>query len=327
MNIRMLAAAAAAAGVAASGCDDAPSRGERTKLTVGVVPIFDVAPIYVGDRNGFFEDEGIELDIRPAQGGAEIVPAVMSGDAQVGFSNTPSLFSAAVEGLPVQIVAPAGSSVAEKRRGGENIEAAVMVREGSPIRTHADLEGQTVAVSTLGNLADVALKGALEKRGVDPGTLEFLEAGFPDMLVALDEGRVDAAVVVSPFKTIAERSGGYRSVMFPVFATRPGQVNTSYFVSRNWAEENPELLERFLAALRRSMQYAAAHVPETRRAIAEYSEVPDELVPAIPIGDRRPDCAELEASSELLAGLMVRYRALEREPDLGELIRPGFCDM
>jgi hypothetical protein len=48
--------------------------------------------------------------------------------------------------------------------------------------------------------------------------------------------------------------------------------------------------------------------------------------PEAPIGNRRPDCRELLTSSELLAELMVEYGALEHEPALDELIRPGFCD-
>jgi hypothetical protein len=50
------------------------------------------------------------------------------------------------------------------------------------------------------------------------------------------------------------------------------------------------------------------------------------LIPKLPIGNRRPDCRELLTSSELLAELMVEYGALEHEPALDELIRPGFCD-
>jgi hypothetical protein len=46
----------------------------------------------------------------------------------------------------------------------------------------------------------------------------------------------------------------------------------------------------------------------------------------MPIGNPRPDCEELKASSEVLGALMVEYGALDREPDLAELIRPGFCD-
>ena len=50
-----------------------------TKVSVGVIPIVDCAPIYLGDKQGFFKEEGLELDIQTATGGAAIVPGVVSG--------------------------------------------------------------------------------------------------------------------------------------------------------------------------------------------------------------------------------------------------------
>jgi NitT/TauT family transport system substrate-binding protein len=230
----------AVAALAASGCgDDAPS-GERsqrepTKLTVGLVPIADVAPVYLGIEKGFFEDEGLEVEIQTTQGGAEIVPQVMTGDVQVGFSSTPTLFSAAVEGLPIQIVAPAVGSPPRKEGRGENVEGALMVKDDSPIRRYEDLEGKTVAVNALGNVIDVTLNAALVRRGVDHTDVERLEVPFGDMLAALDAGRVDAAFLATPFKTIAERSGNYRAIGFNIYETRPKLIHTTYFVSRQWA--------------------------------------------------------------------------------------------
>ena len=59
-----------------------------TKVTVGVIPIVDCAPIYLGDKKGFFKEEGLQLDIQTATGGAAIVPGVVSGSFDFAFSNT-----------------------------------------------------------------------------------------------------------------------------------------------------------------------------------------------------------------------------------------------
>jgi NitT/TauT family transport system substrate-binding protein len=316
-----------AAGPVASGCGEAAggieSENGRTKLTVQVVPIHEVAPVYLGIKQGFFAEENLDLEVKTGQGGAESVAPVIHGDVQVAYSNTPSLFSAAVRGLPIEIVAPAGGGPLEKEH---NPLGAVMVDKDSTIRTYADLEGKTVAVNTLRNVLDVSLNAALEQRGVDHTQVEYLEVPFPDMLAALDAGRIDAAFLAPPFETIAEQSGDYRLIGFPLVDVRPDFVFAGYYVSRQWARENDEVLTRFLRALRRSMIYAAEHERETRETIGEYTELPKELLPAIPIGNRRPNCGELVASSEVLGRLMVRYGALAREPNLYQLIRPGFCD-
>ncbi|HXF02613.1 MAG TPA: ABC transporter substrate-binding protein, partial [Arthrobacter sp.] len=53
--------------------------GGMTKINVGVIPIVDVAPIYLGKEEGFFEEEGLDLELTLAQGGAAIIPAITSG--------------------------------------------------------------------------------------------------------------------------------------------------------------------------------------------------------------------------------------------------------
>ncbi len=249
-----------------------------------------------------------------------------NGDAQVGFASTPTLFSAAVEGVPIMIVAPAVGSPPPDEDRGENVEGALMVREDSPVDGYADLEGRTVAVNALGNIVDITLNAALERHGVDPTDVERLEVPFPDMLDALDAGRVDAAFLATPFKTIAEQYGGYRAIGFSIYETRPELIHTTYFVSSEWAAEHDEGLERFLSGLRTSMRYAADHEQETRVAAGELAGLPPDVIDSLPSINRRPDCEELEVSSELLVGLMIEYGVLDREPDLGELLRPGFCD-
>jgi NitT/TauT family transport system substrate-binding protein len=324
-----IAALALAAAVPVAGCGQEPAGGAksengRTKLTVQLVPLYEVAPVHLGIEKGFFAEEGLDIEIRVAQGGAAGLPQVIGGDVQIGFSNTPSLFSAAAEGLPVEIVAPAGGSPRARAGKEDTDQGAVMVKADSPIRRYADLAGRTVAVNTLGNVLDVTLNAALEEHGVDPDRVERLEVPFPDMLPALDDGQVDAVFVTPPFGTIA-LSEGYRAVGFPFRDVRPDLVFAGYFVSREWAEDNPAVLERFLAALRQSMLYAASHERETRKAITEFTGLPEDLAAEVPLGNRRPDCEELVTSSKVLGGLMVEYGALEGEPDLDELIRPGFC--
>jgi NitT/TauT family transport system substrate-binding protein len=316
----------AACALAGTGCgDDGGSGGGRTKLTIALLPISDVAPVHLGLKKGFFREQNLDLRIQTAQGGPEIVPAVISGSVQVGYSSTPSLMSAAVKGLPIQIVAPAGRTPLTKKGNGENLLEAVMVKKDSPVRTAKDLEGRTLAVNALKNIADVTTSAALEKHGADHTKVKYLEVPLPEMLVALDAGRVDAVFTVSPFKTLAEQSGKYRTVLNPMFETRPGQVNTAYFVSKRWADRNGAVLGRFLTALRRSMEYSATHDAELRQTLLEYTKVPKPLVSKVPLGPRAPDCKELVATSKFLAALMVRYGALTRSPDFATFIRPGFC--
>jgi NitT/TauT family transport system substrate-binding protein len=77
--------------VGCGGDDDEPSGGgsssaaETTKVRVGMLPISNAAPLYLGIKKGFFKEEGLELEPVIAQSGNEIVTALVGGDFQFGF--------------------------------------------------------------------------------------------------------------------------------------------------------------------------------------------------------------------------------------------------
>ncbi|GGQ38265.1 hypothetical protein GCM10010279_54370 [Streptomyces mutabilis] len=86
--VSVLAAATACGSSDSKGPDDyGSSDGGTTTLKVGLIPIVDVAPLYLGQEKGFFEERGLKLEFSGAQGGAAIVPGVVSGQFQFGFSN------------------------------------------------------------------------------------------------------------------------------------------------------------------------------------------------------------------------------------------------
>src|SRR3954470_515263 len=98
--------AALALAVAACGGDDGSGSGggaqaaKAVSLKVGVLPIADVAPLYLGMDQGFFKAENLTIEPAVAEGGAAVVPAVMSGDNQVRFFNAPFLMVAQERKLP-----------------------------------------------------------------------------------------------------------------------------------------------------------------------------------------------------------------------------------
>jgi NitT/TauT family transport system substrate-binding protein len=80
------------------------------KVTAGVIAILDVAPIYLGKQKGIFANHNIDLTLATAQGGAAIVPAVVSGQYQFGFSNVVSLLLAKSQNVPIKAVANGNNS-------------------------------------------------------------------------------------------------------------------------------------------------------------------------------------------------------------------------
>lgn len=80
-------------------------------------------------------------------------------------------------------------------------------RGDGPIREPRDLEGRTLAVNTLDNIAEVTALEALSAEGVDVDSIELTEVPFPDMQAPVENGEVDAAFFIEPFSTLAEEAG------------------------------------------------------------------------------------------------------------------------
>jgi NitT/TauT family transport system substrate-binding protein len=288
--------------------------GEAVTLKVGVIPIADVAPLYLGMKKGFFKDEQLTIEPQLAEGGAAITPAVLSGDFQIGFSNTISLLIAASKDLPIQIISQ--GVLAGKDRS--EAWADLLVLKDGPIKQPSDLEGKTIAVNTLNNICEVTIKASLEKDGVAVDQLEFAEVPFPDMNAALEQGRVDAACVVEPF--VSQGKAGKARGIDPFYIrTAPDLTVATYFTSTQYAEENADVVDRFVGAMNRSLEYAQSNPDEVRDILLEYTEIPPEAADQIKLPIWRTDLNE--PSIELLAELSQKYGLIEEPPDLETLIR------
>jgi NitT/TauT family transport system substrate-binding protein len=319
---RFVAALAAVTLLAAAGCgggDDEGSGGgggapEMETLQIGLIPIADVAPVFLGMKKGFFAEQQLKLEPQFAAGGAAITPAVLSGDFDIGFSNTISLLIASSKGLPVQIVS-------QGVLGGETNEkpwADLLVPEDGPIDEPKDLEGKTIAANTLNNICEVTINATLAEKGVDVSTLKYTEIPFPEMVAALEADRVDAACVVEPFVSQGKAAGMIG--LDPFYAdTAPDLTVATYFASRQYIEENEDVVDRFTAAMRKSLEYAAENPDEVRGVLTEYTEIPPEAAQRINLPSWKP---ELTVDTiERLAELSQEYGLIEQPPDLQQLIR------
>ena len=306
-----------AGGLAACGDDDDGGGGGEAAaetLSVGVIPIADVAPLYLGMDKGFFKEEQLTIKPQLAEGGAAILPAVVSGDFQIGFSNVISLLIAASKDLPVEIIAQgvlAGKSESQAW-------ADLLVLKDGPIKQPQDLEGKTIAVNTLNNICEVTIKASLEKDDVAVDTLKFTEVPFPDMNAALEAGQVDAACVVEPF--VSQGKVGKARGIDPFYVrTAPDLTVATYFTSSQYAQENPDVVDRFVRAMNKSLTYAQSHPEEVRNVLLDYTEIPPEAAEQIKLPVWRPDLNE--PTIERLSELSMKYGLIEEQPDLEELIR------
>jgi ABC-type nitrate/sulfonate/bicarbonate transport system substrate-binding protein len=312
-----LAAATLAALAVLAGCggDDAAEKSSegRTKLVVGVIPIADVAPLYLGAKKGFFRAEGLDIEPRPIQGGAAAIPSLAANEFQIAFGNAISMLQAQQRGIELRIVTEGvqgGTSDKDSSNG-------MMVAKGSAIRRPADLAGRTIAVNTLDNLGEVTVRASLEKLGVDSSKVKFVEVPFPEMNTALERGSVDAAWHVEPFISQLLASGG-RKLFDPFVETHSRLTPAEYFGAAEFLDEKPEVESGFRKAMNRSLDYAQEHEAEVRAEIPRYSEIPKAVAEKMPLPYWTSDLNE--ESIRQLARLAAKYGVLKGDAQVDAIL-------
>jgi NitT/TauT family transport system substrate-binding protein len=305
-------AAAAGCGSSGDGGSGSGSGGGTDQVKVGVIPIVDVAPIYLGKEKGFFSGRGIELTLETGQGGAAIVPGVVSGQFQFGFSNVTSLLIASSRGLPLKAVSNGVAST-----GKDKADYSGVVTRDDAIRTAADLAGKRVSVNTLKNIGDSTIRASVRKAGGDPSGIKFVELAFPDMPAALEAGRVDAVWVVEPFLSATMGAGG-RLVASNYVDTAPDLTVALYFTSEQLLKDDPDLVKRFTEAMTESLAYAGAHPDEARKALTSYTQIDEAVIAKLTL-PRWPEEINRE-SVDTLATLAVQDGLVSEQPDVAALL-------
>ncbi|SFK70328.1 ABC transporter substrate-binding protein [Geodermatophilus ruber] len=281
---RTLLAALAAATLALSACggSEEPADGGATAsdelrtVTVGVVPVVDVAALYVGEAQGFFADRGIELDIQFGTGGAALVPGLMNDSYDFVYANVVTLLQARDRGLPLVAVAEGGRSTGEQ--GADH--GGVLVPEASDVQDAGDLAGRRVAVNALAGLHELTTRAAVEAAGGDPDAVSFVELPLPDMATAMAEGQVDAMATSEPFLGVAAAQGN-RLVASQFVDTDPDFVTALYTTTEQKTQQDPELVEAFTAAVEESMDYAADHSDEVRAELPNFTQIDPAVIPTM----------------------------------------------
>lgn len=287
-----------------------------TQVHVSDVEGIPSAFLEYGKSQGYFRDQGIDLKITASAGGAANIPAVTSGEVDVAGSNITSVLLAYSQGLPLTMIS--GGTYATSNPSKDF--SAILVPKDSSIRRPEDLAGKRIAVNTLKNIGDVTIKAALQELGVPIDGIEFVEAGFPDMLALLQNGEVDAAWEIEPFVAIG-KSQGFRSVLLPYVQAKPGMQVGSFVTMQQFAQENPDLVRAFRAGVAKTVDSIEKDPQAYRDALTKLTDmdqtVADTMV--IPASKSTVDMASLS----WMADKMRQYGLLKGSVDLGPLVAEG----
>jgi NitT/TauT family transport system substrate-binding protein len=310
--------AALALGVAGCGGNDdsggSSGDGGPVTVTVGTLPIANAAPMYLGMKKGFFRAEGITIKPHVGEGGAALIPALLSNQDQFAFVGVIPAITAVAKKLPIKIVASSDDAAATEDRDWQTL----VVPKGSPIRGVDDLPGKTIAVNALRGLAEVVISRSLEKQGVDYRKVKLLEIPFPEMPAALEDHRVDAALLTEPFLSAVLARGGTQ-IDAPSVETLPSFPNGVYVAAAKYISQNGDVVDRFSRAMNTSLDYAQGHPDEVRQIIPTFTKTPAAAAAKLrlPAFDSKLD----QKGIELEAQLTAKYGIIEKPPAYDGMVR------
>lgn len=249
----------------------------RGKMRIGFIP-GDSTQTYFAKELGLFEKAGYDLELSPITNGAAITSAVVSGALDFGQTNVVALSGAHERSVPVSLVCATNYYLSKEATTG-----IVSVLADSPVRTAKDLEGKTVAVSGLREVAGLAVLNWMDANGADSTKAKFVEIPFAAMPEAVKQKRVDAAAFNLAFvPTLGQPGDAFRVIADAFDSVAPRWVISSWCAANDWTAKHPDDVRRFVDVMRAASIWANTHKDEAAAVLAKALNQDLARVKAIP---------------------------------------------
>jgi len=314
--------------VALGSCDGSRGGGAAIdrpiRLRVVTAPWLAFAPLHVAEAEGYFAEQGLEVEFVPVTGTELAVPLLLSGSVDVlpGVM-TPSLINAIARGAPVRMV---GKVQDPTSAGCSSI--AIVTRPGLLAESHGRPTQAMVRKVSLNRqaamlyLADAAFRHA----GLEMSRMEIVDLPNAAEPHALASGAVDAALAGEPFLTRTVRTGTGEAWLSVVDALPEVEISLLFF-GRRLIEGDPDTGTRFMVAYLQALrQLAAGKTDRNLELIAQATGDDPALLrhSCLPFG---PTDGRVRIGSVLKFQAWAATRGLiERPIDASELWDPRFVE-
>ena len=211
---------------------------EPVKLRASVVAkTFGFGPLWVASKQGFFNQQKLDVEILLIRGSDVSTQALAGGSLQVSGAAADAPIAAIERGLDMVIAGGIINGLSQSIMGGKNY------------KTYEDLRGATLGANSLTSGIAFALRRVLKAKGLEyPRDYKVINVGgSPQLLAALTSGQIAAAPLSLPLNYVAEEQGFNTIGRF--LDVIPYYQLSVYSVLRPWAEKNRPVMVRFMKAI------------------------------------------------------------------------------
>lgn len=249
--------------------------GADTAVTVGTIGLASDASLRIAEDQGYLEDAGISgIEVRTVANPPAAIAAVQSGDIDVAYTPSVPFFNALNQGIDLTVIGAADGypENALEMDAAELDDTGVYVAGGSEISSPRGLEGRKVSVPARKAQMEVTISEAIRQDGGDPSTVQWMVLDPASALDSLQNGRIDAAGLVSPFTEQADAQGNTLLASPGVAFFEDGAVGL-WVAETAQVEQDPEKYEAFREAMVQAYEYGNENTEEAQEYAAEITGV------------------------------------------------------
>lgn len=213
------------------------------------------APMYVAFEEGYFEDEGLKVNLVNGLGADKTMTAVLSGDCDIGFMGAEAsiyVYNQGAEDYVInfaQLTQRAGNFLVSKNK--------------DEVFSWDNVKGKTVIGGRQGGMPEMVFEYILKQHGIDPKKdltiIQNIDFGLTSQAFAAGQG--DYTIEFEPAATGLELNGTGKVVAS--MGVESGKVPyTSFSAKKSYIKKNPKIIQSFTNAVQKGMDYVQSHTPE-----------------------------------------------------------------
>ena len=235
-------------GLAAAGCAS-QAMAQQNKINVGLTSLATDIALFVAEKRGYFKSEGLDVSLVNFQSAAVMIVPMTSGDIDVmAGAASAGLYNGLGRGLDIRLVA---SKVTTPT--GFTSQTLIIRKdhfESGKVKTVAQLKGMKIANAAAGTAAMGSLTRMLNTGGLSLKDVDFVNLAYPQMVVALKNGAIDAALPAEPF-TMEAVKGNLAVPLVRDDEVYPGHEIASIMMSGRLIRQRRDEAVKFMRAFLR----------------------------------------------------------------------------
>ncbi len=225
------------------------SEGGITTLRINEVThsIF-YAPMYLADSLGYFEEEGIKIELTNGGGADNVMSAVLSGDTDIGFCGPEAALYVQLGGAGDL---PTVFGQLTKRDG-----SFLVSRKEEPNFKWTDLKGKEILAGRRGGVPAMTFEYVLKENGFTQEDINLnCDVSFNNMTAAFLEGTAEYCTIFEPTASEVQAEG--KGYIVAAVGDASGEVPyTSFIAKRSWLDHNQDIAKGFLRAIMKAIDFA-----------------------------------------------------------------------